>query len=134
MYKKLFSLVFTLSFLAACHTPGSSIAALSGVYQGMLPCADCMGIETTLTLRPDGTFTLRRQYQKDEVFTAPLETGTWQRNDKVIELFSRAPTPVDERQCFGLMDSGALVQFDVECAPYEGVKGVLEKVTVSAGY
>lgn len=28
----------------------------SGTYVGVTPCADCAGIDTTLTLRPDGTF------------------------------------------------------------------------------
>ncbi|AIQ00062.1 copper resistance protein NlpE [Ornithobacterium rhinotracheale] len=33
-----------------------------GVYTGTLPCADCEGIKTTLTLNNDNTFTLQSVY------------------------------------------------------------------------
>jgi hypothetical protein len=113
--------------LAGCNTLAVSTTALPGVYRGTLPCADCAGIETTLTLRRDGTFTLSRQYQGREMFTAPLETGRWRRREGVIELFPRAPAPAtaDERLCFGLTDSGTLLQYDIGCAPIEGLAGTL---------
>ena len=31
-------------------------------YQGTLPCADCDGVVTTLTLNPDGTFFMESEY------------------------------------------------------------------------
>lgn len=31
-------------------------------YQGTLPCADCEGVVTTLTLNPDGTFFMESEY------------------------------------------------------------------------
>jgi uncharacterized lipoprotein NlpE involved in copper resistance len=34
----------------------------NGVYKGTLPCADCQGIETMLTLNPDKTYSLQRTY------------------------------------------------------------------------
>ncbi|WP_353185890.1 copper resistance protein NlpE N-terminal domain-containing protein [Parapedobacter lycopersici] len=50
----------------------------AGMYQGTLPCADCPGIQTTLTLSEDGGYTLQTSYLErgDSVFT---ETGqfTW---------------------------------------------------------
>ena len=33
-----------------------------GSYEGTLPAADCPGIRTTLTLKPDGTYTLHLKY------------------------------------------------------------------------
>lgn len=33
-----------------------------GVYRGILPCADCEGIETEVELRRDHTYTIRRHY------------------------------------------------------------------------
>jgi hypothetical protein len=127
MYEKLFP--FILLILAGCGMFESSVAAVPGVYRGTLPCADCEGIETILTLRPNGVFELSRHYRKRERFTAPLQTGTWQRRDRVIELFPHAPTPAtaNDRLCFGLEDSGVLVQFDIGCAPIEGLAGVLER-------
>ncbi|EGR2795111.1 hypothetical protein BOO29_01405 [Vibrio navarrensis] len=34
----------------------------NGTYQGTLPCADCEGIEVSLTLNQDGTYQLIRNY------------------------------------------------------------------------
>lgn len=37
----------------------------AGTYQGKLPCADCEGIETTLTLNADKTYQLTQHYLKE---------------------------------------------------------------------
>lgn len=34
----------------------------NGVYSGIIPCADCSGIQMSLDLSQDGTYTLKRQY------------------------------------------------------------------------
>ena len=63
-------------------------------YQGTLPCADCDGIVTTLTLNPDGTFFMESEYlaNKPVKFTqkgkyTEVEEGvvelTLDNNDKV---------------------------------------------------
>ena len=40
-----------------------------GTYRGVLPAADCPGIETTLTLKPDGTYSLHEEYlERDACF------------------------------------------------------------------
>ena len=42
-----------------------------GTYRGVLPAADCPGIETTLTLKPDGTYSLHEEYlERDARFDA----------------------------------------------------------------
>lgn len=57
------------------------------VYHGILPCADCSGLETILTLSPSlenpnvGTYTLKQTYQGKNV--APFtETGVWTTSSK----------------------------------------------------
>ena len=67
----------TLS-LASCNSAGkvndnaeaptdSTVAVAeaqpAGVYTGVIPCADCGGIETTLELRADGTYSLTEIYK-----------------------------------------------------------------------
>lgn len=47
----------------------------SGTYQGVLPCADCAGIDTTLILNQDGTYTLISQYGDKGIFE---NTGHWE--------------------------------------------------------
>jgi uncharacterized lipoprotein NlpE involved in copper resistance len=43
----------------------------AGSYRGLLPCADCDGIETVVRLENDGTYRLQLKYRgrSDEVFT-----------------------------------------------------------------
>ncbi|HNP53172.1 MAG TPA: copper resistance protein NlpE [Ferruginibacter sp.] len=52
--------------VAATSAPADSTASVSlaieGIYKGMLPCADCKGLETTLELKPGLTFTLSRNH------------------------------------------------------------------------
>lgn len=48
---------------------------IEGTYKGVLPAADCPGIETTLTLNPDNTYTLHSVYiDKNTTFD---EKGTY---------------------------------------------------------
>ncbi len=74
--KKTPSLLLTLAILLAGCMPRhdgraeppdpahSSRNALdwAGVYEGVLPCADCPGISTRLALQQDGHYELRTQY------------------------------------------------------------------------
>lgn len=43
------------------HTAETSLDYL-GTYEGTLPAADCPGIQTTLTLNPDGTYKVHLKY------------------------------------------------------------------------
>lgn len=42
--------------VTACGSQGSSWV---GTYKGVLPCANCEGVETILTLKPDTTYVLK---------------------------------------------------------------------------
>lgn len=52
---------------------------LGGIYQGLLPCADCAGIETVLYLYPDSTYLERRTYldQPKDGVNEQLSSGRW---------------------------------------------------------
>ena len=52
----------------------------SGVYQGVLPCADCDGIKTQITLNEDLTYVLQTQYmgEYDSIFT---KNGSFEWDD-----------------------------------------------------
>ncbi|SFW25753.1 META domain-containing protein [Nitrosovibrio sp. Nv17] len=64
----------------------------AGAYRGVLPCADCAGIETALLLTPEGTYSAWSRYRgkSDEVF---LEQGsfTWNEAGSTITLAGRQP-------------------------------------------
>jgi uncharacterized lipoprotein NlpE involved in copper resistance/uncharacterized lipoprotein YbaY len=49
---------------------------LPATFSGITPCADCPGIDETLTLRSDGLFLLRRIYQ-DKSVQPFVEHGRW---------------------------------------------------------
>ena len=55
---------------------GFDIKAFAGTYGGMLPCADCPGIDTTVAFTPEGTYTLSETYQ-DADKSSFLSKGTW---------------------------------------------------------
>lgn len=83
-------LVAVISVLIGCHTRSlmqeEPLKPMAQSYRGILPCADCEGIETSLFLSKDGTFILRENYQTSrEGTTAFAEYGQWRRTaDKLV--------------------------------------------------
>ncbi|WP_132980646.1 copper resistance protein NlpE [Pigmentiphaga sp. D-2] len=58
-----------------------------GVYEGTLPCADCPGIRTRLTLRQDGRYELETQYLDRQPRVDRVEGSfTWQPDGTRITL------------------------------------------------
>ena len=55
------------------HTSQNSLD-WAGAYEGVLPCADCPGIKTRLTLKPDGRYEFSTQYL-DRQPAPTVETG-----------------------------------------------------------
>lgn len=89
-----------------------------GEYTGIEPCADCSGIETSLTLKDDGTYILDQTYQDKE--SKPLTTeGKFDWNDKgdTITLNlgggQTAQYFVGEQRIFHLDKDGKRVQGDL---------------------
>ncbi len=103
-----------LCLLAACsaedEAPGTSRAAeppKPGLYQGIFPCGDCPGIDTTLWLRPDGTFFLGRTYL-DEAGTDGeryhgLGRWTWQPAAALLTLRANGPEQVFDVEAGGIL-------------------------------
>ncbi|WP_070963731.1 copper resistance protein NlpE [Vibrio sonorensis] len=59
----------------------------NGVYTGQLPCADCTGIDTSLTLHSDQTYTLEESYLgQDEAVFSSSGRFEWNRDGNVIIL------------------------------------------------
>ena len=104
MKKKLFMFVCSCALLTACSNSekksgdaeNASVEVtdtqnaeaslnVEGTYKGVLPAADCPGIETTLTLNADNTFALHQVYidQKDGTFD---EKGTYTVEEDLLTL------------------------------------------------
>ncbi len=88
MRMKKIMLAVVIFTLVACNsnnrpseeTNEAAEAALSQEsYKGIIPCADCMGIEVVLTLKEDQTFTRVNTYLTDKDGGNPgfTETGTY---------------------------------------------------------
>lgn len=60
----------------ASAAPGFDAKAFAGTYAGMLPCADCPGIDTTIVFAPEGGYTLSEVYQ-DGSNSSFVTKGTW---------------------------------------------------------
>jgi uncharacterized lipoprotein NlpE involved in copper resistance len=59
----------------------------AGTYAGVLPCADCAGLETTLTIREDSSYLLETRHlgQEDHIFVEQ-GTFTWLEGGNIIQL------------------------------------------------
>ena len=91
MKKIMFAGITTVALLAGCQSQQAANeepvvinpTAQKVVYSGMLPCADCSGIRTTLTLYRDQfdaptRFQLREEYlQGSKVGLTTVERGDW---------------------------------------------------------
>lgn len=51
-----------------------------GLYEGVLPCADCSGIETSLELNSDNTYNLKRRYLGNQPTKSITSSGTFSWN------------------------------------------------------
>jgi len=82
----------------------------AGVYRGVIPCADCQGIETVVVLKPDGTYTTLAKYlgKGDEVFSRDGHF-TWNRKGNTVKLAGDAQYRVGENHLTRLAQDGSRI-------------------------
>ena len=76
--------VCALLALGACAgfvNPFGKAIELPATFQGTLPCADCEGVETTLSLREDGLYIVRHRKLGTTPSEMSVELGRWQMTD-----------------------------------------------------
>ncbi|MEF9977214.1 MAG: copper resistance protein NlpE [Thermomonas sp.] len=95
------------------------IKAFAGTYGGMLPCADCPGIDSTIAFTPEGTYTLSETYQ-DADKSSFLSKGTWSvRGDGKAVLLD--PEDKDEYdRSFSIVSPTELRALDQQGKPLDG--------------
>lgn len=103
-----------------------------GTYKGSLPCADCEGIDVTLTLKSDHTFVLETVTKSGKEGLADIEDTIqgdymWtEMEDNIVMLEG-----IGDRPNKYLMSEGMLIQLDMDGKRIEGPladKYVLKKV------
>ncbi|OOF18701.1 hypothetical protein BZJ17_15985 [Salinivibrio sp. IB574] len=90
----------------------------NGTYQGVVPCADCEGIETSLTLNDDNTYVLTKTYLGKEGEALKEEgTFTWGDMGTIVTLQGLTDTPnqffVAENQIIMLDMNGERIDGDL---------------------
>jgi copper homeostasis protein (lipoprotein) len=101
-------------------------------YEGTLPCADCSGIQATLTLNgaaaspaTEGTFTLAETYQRNvpgEENRTIVTTGHWtvrhgRDGDSTAVIYELIPDPPGRSRYFQRTNESDLRLLDAEMAP-----------------
>lgn len=116
-----------------------------GVYQGLLPCADCEGVETTLILRADHSYTLIRRMLGDKIATDEVSGSfTWKADGGTILLEGTGGGPalykVGENQLWQLSLQGQAIAgpladsyrlhkvAEMIAPPFEGTRWMLTEV------
>ena len=90
----------------------------NGQYKGTLPCADCEGIATTITLKADGSFQ-RVVYYRGKSEQAEVDRGSFKWNDSgsivILDLNdgSTQSYKIGENQLFHLDQEGQLISGDL---------------------
>ena len=106
------------------HTADTSLDYL-GTYEGTLPAADCPGIQTTLTLAPDGSYALHLKYiDRDSEFD---EKGAFTVKENLLTL---TPSEGGQPQYYKVEEK-RLRRLDAEKQPVTGALAdnyVLQKI------
>jgi len=119
----------------------------AGEYKGVIPCADCEGIETSLTLNMDNSYQLSTTYLgKDATPFKQQGSFEWDAKGSVIRLLNQHDGPalykVGENQLFQLDIEGQLITGDLannykltkqSPAPAHQLTGVRWKLTELMG-
>ncbi len=81
----------------------------AGTYKGVIPCADCPGIETTVVLNNDLTFKYTGIYQESNTKIEDAGKFMWHDNGSVVHLMGKEVNmklKVGENQLFSLDQDG----------------------------
>ena len=109
MKRSIYILCIACSFfgVSTCESKSNWV----GTYSGIVPCADCPGIETRITLSKDNTYQISRKYQdKGEDVFQTSGTFQWNTDKNVITLGNLNKTQFPTMY---KLDKGSLIQLDL---------------------
>lgn len=92
---------------------------IAGVYKGVLPCADCEGIQTTIVLNDDNTYKLTTLYQTDKKGDNEfVENGKWSIAVNTLTLENAVKNGEPHMKYF--VGENTLTQLDLDGNKIEG--------------
>lgn len=86
----------------------------AGTYEGTVPCADCPGIKTVISLYPDETFSYKADYLDKNTTVQDTGKFMWHNNGSVVHL-----TGLDLNTMYKVTEN-AIIQLDTEGKEIEG--------------
>lgn len=98
------------------HTSQTSID-VDGIYRGTIPCADCEGIKTTITLQANNQYTLETEYLKQTDENTLFKSKgkyEWVKEGSVIALIDQ-----NEKSYFKVGEN-TLTQLSQDLSPVQG--------------
>jgi uncharacterized lipoprotein NlpE involved in copper resistance len=96
---------------ADAHNSSNSLT-VAGLYTGTLPCADCSGIETTLTLSDGMVYTLNRKYLGKDPELVTQQSGKYKWNEAGNTIILDGLDPAKEPTQY-LVEEGRIIQLDL---------------------
>jgi copper homeostasis protein (lipoprotein) len=91
------------------------VKGFAGTFSGTLPCADCPGTDTTISLKPDGTYTVHETYQgKPGSFDSD---GTWTAEEKGQRVRLDPNSKSEQDRLFAVKSSDEIESLDAEGKP-----------------
>lgn len=91
------------------HNAKNSLDIL-GTYKGVLPCADCEGIQTEITLLKDETYSKKTKYLgKDDKVLEEMGDYTWKEDGNTLILEGINTDPIEY-----LVTENSLMQLDMQ--------------------
>jgi copper homeostasis protein (lipoprotein) len=95
---------------------GFSAKAFAGTFTGKLPCADCPGIDETLVLAPDGSFTLTDIYQERPQGTRSI-AGSWTTEDNDTRIRLDPNTKAEQDRLYAIASNDEITQLGADGSP-----------------
>ena len=101
------------------NAAGFNSKDFAGTFSGALPCADCPGIDETLELKPDGSFTLTDVYRDKPSGTHSI-AGSWNSEEQDTRVRLDPNSKGEADRVFTIAGKDALEVVGIDGKPLPG--------------